>query len=85
MRRPFGIIRQIAEGGVQIGDSKKMSGLDTSINFEVTILMVAQALAIHPKLAKAQPFARLEDITNSRSKQLADLSAITQPVFDHLP
>ncbi|TCO72113.1 NAD(P)/FAD-dependent oxidoreductase [Rhodovulum euryhalinum] len=54
MNRPSGIIRQVDEGGVQIGDSKEEVGFDDSVTLEVAATIAARAVAIYPALARAQ-------------------------------
>jgi len=45
MNRPSGIIRQVDEGGVQIGDSKEEVGLDDSVTLETAAQIAARAAA----------------------------------------
>ena len=53
MKRPSGIIRQVNEGGVQIGDSKEEVGLDDRETLETTSRIAARAVRVFPALAKA--------------------------------
>lgn len=54
MNRPSGIIRQVDEGGVQIGDSKEEVGLDDGVTLDIVAAIAARAVAIYPDLARAQ-------------------------------
>jgi len=54
MDRPSGIIRQVDEGGVQIGDSKEEVGLDDRVTLETASTIAARAVAVYPDLAKAK-------------------------------
>lgn len=54
MNRPSGIIRQVDEGGMQIGDSKEEVGLDDSTTLNTTAAIAARAVAVMPALAQAQ-------------------------------
>lgn len=53
MNRPSGIIRQVNEGGVQIGDSKEEVGLDDRETLETTSQIAARAIRVYPALRKA--------------------------------
>ena len=54
MNRPSAIIRQVDEGGIQIGDSKEEVGLDDSTTLDTTAAIAARAVAVMPGLARAQ-------------------------------
>lgn len=54
MNRPSGIIRQVDEGGIQIGDSKEDVGLDDSTTLDTTAAIAARAIAVMPGLERAQ-------------------------------
>ena len=54
MRRPSGTIRQVDEGGVQIGDSKEEVGFDDRETLEVTANIARRAIEVFPDLANAQ-------------------------------
>ncbi|TCP44218.1 NAD(P)/FAD-dependent oxidoreductase [Rhodovulum marinum] len=54
MNRPSGIIRQVDEGGVQIGDSKEEVGLDDSVTLDTAAQIAARAVKVYPDLARAQ-------------------------------
>ncbi|MCK0101046.1 FAD-dependent oxidoreductase [Pseudohalocynthiibacter sp. F2068] len=54
MNRPSGIIRQVDEGSVQIGDSKEEVGLDDRVTLETASAIAARAVAVYPDLAKAK-------------------------------
>lgn len=54
MHRPSGILRQVDEGGVQIGDSKEEVGYDESTTLDVTASIAARAARIYPDLGKAR-------------------------------
>jgi len=54
MNRPSGIIRQVDEGGVQIGDSKEEVGFDDNTTLDTTAAIAARAIAVMPALADAQ-------------------------------
>ena len=54
MNRPSGIIRQVDEGGVQIGDSKEEVGYDDSVTVDATSHIAARAAKVFPDLARAQ-------------------------------
>ena len=53
IRRPSGIIRQVDEGGVQIGDSNEEVGYDDSQTLDATASMAARAVRVFPALASA--------------------------------
>lgn len=53
MKRPSGIVRQVNEGGIQIGDSKEEVGLDDRETLETTAQIAARAIRVYPALAKA--------------------------------
>ena len=54
MNRPSGIIRQVDEGGVQIGASNEEVGLNDATTLKVTAKLAQQAVAIYPALAQAK-------------------------------
>lgn len=54
MNRPSGIIRQVDEGGVQIGDSKENVGFDDSVTLDVAAALAARAIKVYPDLACAK-------------------------------
>lgn len=54
LRRPSGIIRQVDEGGIQIGDSNEEVGYDDRTTTDVTAKIAARAVAVMPRLEKAQ-------------------------------
>lgn len=54
MNRPSGIIRQVDEGGVQIGDSKENVGFDDSVTLDVTAGLAARAIKVYPDLSRAK-------------------------------
>jgi glycine/D-amino acid oxidase-like deaminating enzyme len=54
MRRPSGTIRQVDEGGVQIGDSKEEVGFDDTETLDVTAAIAARACAVFPDLSRAR-------------------------------
>lgn len=54
LRRPSGIIRQVDEGGVQIGDSNEEVGPDDSTTTDVMARIAARAVRVLPRLAQAQ-------------------------------
>lgn len=51
MKRPSGIIRQVDEGGIQIGDSKESAGFDDQDTLAVTAAIAERAIAVYPFLA----------------------------------
>ena len=54
LNRPSGIIRQVDEGGIQIGDSKEAAGLDDRETLEVTAAIAERAIAVYPFLANTR-------------------------------
>ncbi len=54
INRPSGIIRQVDEGGVQIGDSKEEVGYDDRETLGTTARIAARAAAVYPFLARAR-------------------------------
>lgn len=52
--RPSGIIRQVDEGGIQIGDSKENVGLDDGETMAVTAAIAERAIAVYPFLAQTR-------------------------------
>lgn len=54
MNRPSGVVRQVNEGGVQIGDSKEHVGFDDGNTLAVAAKMAKQAVDLFPILAKAR-------------------------------
>ena len=54
INRPSGIIRQVDEGGVQIGDSKENVGFDDSVTLDVAAMLAARAIKVYPDLARAK-------------------------------
>lgn len=54
LRRPSGTVRQVDEGGVQIGDSQEEVGFDDRETLEVTAGIAARAIAVYPALARAR-------------------------------
>lgn len=54
LKRPSGIIRQVDEGGIQIGDSKENAGFDDSDTLEVTAAIAERAIAVYPFLAQTK-------------------------------
>ncbi|PHP66350.1 FAD-dependent oxidoreductase [Zhengella mangrovi] len=54
MNRPSGIIRQVDEGGVQIGDSNEEVGFDDGVTLETAAAIAARAVAVFPALERAQ-------------------------------
>ena len=50
MKRPSGIIRQVDEGGIQIGDSKENAGFDNNDTIETTAAIAERAIAVYPFL-----------------------------------
>ena len=53
LKRPSGLIRQVDEGGIQIGDSKESVGLNPSTTPEMTAAIAERAIAIYPFLSEA--------------------------------
>lgn len=54
MNRPSGIIRQVDEGGIQVGDSKEEVGLDDSVTIKTAAAIAARANAVFPDLERAK-------------------------------
>ncbi|MBK5933725.1 glycine/D-amino acid oxidase-like deaminating enzyme [Rhodovulum imhoffii] len=54
LNRPSGIIRQVNEGGIQIGDSKEEVGLDDSVTLKGIAAIAVRAVRVCPALARAQ-------------------------------
>lgn len=54
IHRPSGIIRQVDEGGVQIGDSKEEVGFDDRETLATTAAIAARAVAVYPFLERAR-------------------------------
>ncbi len=54
MNRPSGRVRQVDEGGIQIGDSKEEVGLDDRTTLATSAAIAAHAVTLFPRLAKAQ-------------------------------
>jgi len=54
MNRPSGIIRQVDEGGVQIGASNEDVGYDDATTLRITAKLARQAVMIYPALARAK-------------------------------
>ena len=54
MNRPSGVVRQVNEGGVQIGDSKENVGFDDGNTLAVAARMAKQAVDLFPILGKAR-------------------------------
>jgi len=54
MNRPSGIIRQVNEGGIQIGDSKEEVGFDDSVTVETIAAIAQRAVTVMPELSNAQ-------------------------------
>ncbi len=54
LKRASGIIRQVNEGGIQIGDSKENVGFDDSDTIEVTAAIAERAIKVYPFLAKTK-------------------------------
>lgn len=54
MNRPSGIIRQVDEGGVQIGNSKEEVGYDDGVTTDTITRIAARATQVFPDLARAQ-------------------------------
>lgn len=52
--RPSGIIRQVNEGGIQIGDSKEEVGFNDQDTLEVTAAIAERAIAVYPFLANVR-------------------------------
>lgn len=54
MNRPSGIIRQVGEGGIQIGATNEEVGFDDHTTGKGLAALAAQAIAAFPALARAQ-------------------------------
>ncbi len=54
LNRPSGIIRQVDEGGIQIGDSKEEVGLDDGVTINTVAGIAARAIAVFPDLQRAR-------------------------------
>ena len=54
MNRPSGVVRQVNEGGVQIGDSKENVGFDDGNTLAVAAKMAKRAVDLFPILGKAR-------------------------------
>ncbi|MGP8307831.1 NAD(P)/FAD-dependent oxidoreductase [Vibrio sp. YIC-376] len=54
LKRPSGIIRQVDEGGIQIGDSKENAGFDDSDTLDMTAAIAERAIAVYPFLAQTK-------------------------------
>lgn len=54
INRPSGIIRQVNEGGIQIGDSKEDAGLDDQDTMAVTAAIAERAIVVYPFLANTR-------------------------------
>jgi glycine/D-amino acid oxidase-like deaminating enzyme len=54
MRRPSAILRQVDEGGVQIGDSSEEVGFDDRDTLAVTAANARRAVRIFPALERAR-------------------------------
>jgi glycine/D-amino acid oxidase-like deaminating enzyme len=54
LRRPSGTIRQVDEGGIQIGDSKEEVGLDDRATLDTMAGIAARAVAVMPRLERVQ-------------------------------
>lgn len=54
MRRPSATIRQVDEGGLQIGASAEEVGLDDRVTIPAAAKIAAEAVAVIPRLAQAQ-------------------------------
>ena len=54
MNRPSGIVRQVDEGGIQIGDSKEEVGLDDGVTLKTASAIAARANAVFPDLERAR-------------------------------
>lgn len=54
MNRPSATIRQVDEGGVQIGASSEEVGLDDRVTTPTAAAIAAHAVAVMPRLAQAQ-------------------------------
>ncbi len=54
MNRPSGTLRQVDEGGVQIGASSEEAGLDDRETLDVTAALARDAIKVFPALARAK-------------------------------
>lgn len=54
LNRPSGIIRQVNEGGIQIGDSKEEVGFDDSVTLDTIAKIAARAITIFPSLQRTK-------------------------------
>jgi glycine/D-amino acid oxidase-like deaminating enzyme len=54
LKRASGIIRQVDEGGIQIGDSKEAAGFDDADTLDVTAAIAERAIAVYPFLAQVR-------------------------------
>lgn len=54
INRPSLYARQVNEGGVQIGVSTEMTGLDDGVTVETLSAIAAKAIEVYPRLSKAQ-------------------------------
>ena len=54
MNRPSGIIRQVDEGGIQIGDSKEEVGLDAGVSIRTVAEIAKRAITVFPDLQRAK-------------------------------
>jgi glycine/D-amino acid oxidase-like deaminating enzyme len=54
MNRPSATIRQVDEGGIQIGASAEEVGLDDRVTIPTAAKIAAEAVAVMPRLASAQ-------------------------------
>lgn len=54
LNRPSSLIRQVDEGGVQIGNSKEAVGFDDRDTVDTAAAMASQAVRIYPSLRKAR-------------------------------
>lgn len=54
LSRPSDLVRQVNEGGIQIGASNEEVGFDDSTTLDVTARLAANAIAVLPALARAK-------------------------------
>lgn len=54
LSRPSGTIRQVDEGGIQIGASNEEVGFDDSVTLPTASAIAAEAVAVLPRLERAQ-------------------------------
>ncbi|WP_273859831.1 NAD(P)/FAD-dependent oxidoreductase [Photobacterium sp. GSS17] len=54
LKRASGLIRQVDEGGIQIGDSKENVGFDEEDTLDITAAIAERAIAIYPFLAQTK-------------------------------